>query len=146
MARKLRKGRDRCTARRSDGRPCQATAIKGGLVCLAHGGSAPQVQLAARRVVLMERVYDACQAWEAVREVRGPDRPPGQMCSLQEADALGRIAIAERELEAHEADMNLIRVLRSAVRRPSLDPDVRRDLLEIARSRLEAMGAGRPWS
>jgi hypothetical protein len=143
VARKLRKGRDRCTAHCGDGRPCPATAIKGGVVCLTHGGSAPQVQLAARRVVLMERVYDACVAWQAVHD---PDRPPGQMCSLQEADALGRIAIAERELKAHEADMNLIRVQRSAVRRPSLDPDVRRDLLEIARSRLEAMGPGRPWS
>jgi hypothetical protein len=143
VARKLRKGRDRCTARRSDGQPCQATAIKGGLVCLAHGGSAPQVQLPARRVVLMERVHDACLAWEAVREVRGPDHPPGQICSRREADALGRIAIAERELEAHEADMELIRVLRAALRqhrRGGLDPGVRADLLELARGRLSMTG------
>jgi hypothetical protein len=29
MARKLRKGRDRCTATRRDGRPCQASAVAG---------------------------------------------------------------------------------------------------------------------
>jgi hypothetical protein len=134
VARKRRKGRDRCTGHRSDGQPCQATAIEGGLVCLTHGGSAPQVRMAARRLVLMERVHDACLSWEAVHD---PDRLPGRMCSLREAGALGRIAIAERELEAHEADMELICVLRAAVRRASLDPGIRRNLLEIARARLE---------
>jgi hypothetical protein len=89
--------------------------------------------MAARRLVLMERVHDACLSWEAVHD---PDRLPGRMCGLREADALGRIATAERELAAHEADMELIRVLRAAVRRASLDPGVKRDLLEIARARL----------
>lgn len=39
----------RCKARRTDGRPCGAYAIVGGVVCRAHGGAAPQVKRAARR-------------------------------------------------------------------------------------------------
>lgn len=41
----------RCSARTSSGRPCRAWAIKGGTVCVTHGGRAPQVQKAARRRV-----------------------------------------------------------------------------------------------
>lgn len=37
----------KCGARRSDGRECQAPAIRGGSVCRTHGGSAPQVRAAA---------------------------------------------------------------------------------------------------
>jgi hypothetical protein len=43
MARK-RQAR-RCTARRTDGDPCEAFAILGGTVCAAHGGSAPRVRM-----------------------------------------------------------------------------------------------------
>ena len=46
MARK-RQAR-RCTARRTNGQPCKAWAIDGGFVCMAHGGSAPQVRQEAR--------------------------------------------------------------------------------------------------
>lgn len=35
--------------RSSDGEPCQAQAIKGGTVCVKHGGRAPQVRAAANR-------------------------------------------------------------------------------------------------
>src|SRR5690242_18758926 len=35
---------NQCTARRSDGQPCKAQAIRGGSVCRVHGGSAPQVR------------------------------------------------------------------------------------------------------
>lgn len=37
-----------CTAHRTDGQPCQASAIRGGTVCRSHGGSASQVKDAAR--------------------------------------------------------------------------------------------------
>ena len=46
MARK-RQAR-RCKARRSDGQPCRAYAITGGVVCAAHGGRAPRVRQEAR--------------------------------------------------------------------------------------------------
>ncbi len=41
-----------CTARRTDGKPCKASAIKGATVCRVHGGSAPQVRAAAQRRLL----------------------------------------------------------------------------------------------
>lgn len=41
-----------CTAKRSNGQPCKASAIRGGRVCVTHGGSAPQVRDAARRRIL----------------------------------------------------------------------------------------------
>ena len=48
----------RCSAHRSrDGQPCQAWAVRGGSVCVAHGGAAPQVRLAAQRRLAIE-------AWE----------------------------------------------------------------------------------
>ena len=36
-----------CTARRKNGEPCGAKAIRGGSVCRMHGGGAPQVKAAA---------------------------------------------------------------------------------------------------
>ena len=33
-----------CTAHRTNGEPCRAHAIRGGSVCVAHGGAAPQVK------------------------------------------------------------------------------------------------------
>lgn len=44
----------RCTARRSNGEPCRAYALRGSLVCRTHGGAAPQVASKAR-----ERVEEA---------------------------------------------------------------------------------------
>jgi len=37
-----------CTAKRSNGTPCNRRAIEGGKVCYVHGGAAPQVKKAAR--------------------------------------------------------------------------------------------------
>lgn len=37
-----------CTANKARGGKCKADAIKGGTVCRMHGGSAPQVKLAAQ--------------------------------------------------------------------------------------------------
>ena len=36
-----------CTAHRSDGEPCRGQAIRGGAVCIVHGGMAPQVKRSA---------------------------------------------------------------------------------------------------
>lgn len=45
----------KCSAVRSNGKPCANYAIHGGTVCHAHGGSAPHVKAAAKRRV--ERAY-----------------------------------------------------------------------------------------
>ena len=42
----------KCKAHTSRGTPCQRHAIKGGTVCIMHGGSAPQVKAAARHRLL----------------------------------------------------------------------------------------------
>jgi hypothetical protein len=50
----------RCTAHTSKGKPCRAPAIRGGFVCVKHGGAAPQVKLAAaRREANWEQLQDA---------------------------------------------------------------------------------------
>ncbi|CAN5513848.1 hypothetical protein BH20ACT21_BH20ACT21_25190 [soil metagenome] len=47
----------RCRARRPrDGQPCQAWAIKGGTVCIKHGGAAKQVRVKAARNVVKEKI------------------------------------------------------------------------------------------
>jgi hypothetical protein len=51
--------RSKCKGK-TRGRPCEAWPVKGALVCIAHGGGAPQVQAKARvRVELMSWGLDA---------------------------------------------------------------------------------------
>jgi hypothetical protein len=38
-----------CAAHRTNGDPCQQHAIRGGRVCVVHGGRAPQVRLSAEQ-------------------------------------------------------------------------------------------------
>jgi hypothetical protein len=102
---RLRKGRDECGAQRRDGQPCQAPAIEGGLVCLRHGGSAPQVRIAARLRVLQLALYVATLEWE---EARGTWRAD---------DAMGRCSIAERELREYEFKLARLANLRAEVRK-----------------------------
>jgi hypothetical protein len=97
---KLRKGRDRCIARRRDGGRCLAPAVKGAVVCRRHGGAAPQVAIAAKHVVLMEALYTAAAEWE---EAKGT---PGEF------DALCRWS--GRRTRAHR-----VQVQASAPRRPA---------------------------
>ena len=102
--RKLRKGRDQCTAHRRDGEQCLAPAVAGALVCRRHGGGAPQVQIAARHFALMEARYIAVTGWQ---EARGTPR---------EFDALCRALAAQRDLDAYEAKLLQLAHLRAAVK------------------------------
>jgi hypothetical protein len=43
-----------CTARKTDGEPCKAWAMRGTKVCRVHGGQAPQVQAAAAERLAVE--------------------------------------------------------------------------------------------
>lgn len=89
MPRVRRQGR-RCSARRTDGRPCKAFAIVGGWVCAAHGGSSPKVRRAAQLRVYaakmnravdlaIERHREEFIEWQVVRVLtaaRVLDMPP----------------------------------------------------------------------
>lgn len=128
-ARRRRKKRDPCSAHRSDGQPCGASAIPGGIVCLTHGGSAPQVRIAAGRNLLQERIF-----W-AYRDLQQHER--GSKDWYQAND---RVIIAERDLEQYESDLDLIALMKIELVDPS-GPEIRAWLLAAARDRME----GRPW-
>jgi hypothetical protein len=64
---------DRCRARTSSGRPCRAHPIRGGTVCVAHGGAAPQVRQAAERRLEVRRVeVEAARLMGSAGEDRHP--------------------------------------------------------------------------
>ncbi|GAA2084613.1 hypothetical protein GCM10009821_27510 [Aeromicrobium halocynthiae] len=42
----------KCTAKKKDGTPCKRPPIKGGTVCMSHGGAAPQVRRKANERLL----------------------------------------------------------------------------------------------
>ena len=103
---KLRRGRDQCGATRRDGGQCEAPAIPGGLVCRRHGGSAPQVAIKAEYTENLVRVYSAQREYE---EARGTPR---------EFDALCKISQAERDLEAYQIKLRLLREFRAGLKPP----------------------------
>ena len=102
---RLRKGRDRCSATRRDGQPCQAPAIAEGLVCRRHGGAAPQVAIKARYVQLQLRYLAAQQEW---LEARGTN---------QEDKALTRHGNALSALRDYEGKLERLGELQAEVRR-----------------------------
>jgi hypothetical protein len=83
MARKLRKGHDRCTAARRDGHQCEAPAVAALLVCRRHGGGTPQSRIASRRRQLQLRVIIT---WQEYLEAIGTNRRFDMLCRA--ADAL----------------------------------------------------------
>src|ERR1700744_1118683 len=105
----IREGRQQCEAHRRDGARCSAPAIQGGTVCRVHGGSAPQVKRAARRVWLLEQYAAAVEAWQANPGI------PGQLTDRQ-IDLLGKAAIAERNLRDYEHKLYLIKLLQAELR------------------------------
>lgn len=131
--RKLRKGRDRCTGHRRDGQPCGAPAIPGGTVCTRHGGRAPQVRLAATRVLLLEKRMAAFTAWQEARATY-------ELFDRCEEHAFERVIQADRALEQFEDDLDLLALMKIELVDPST-PEIREWLLQAARDRL----AGRPW-
>lgn len=126
--------REQCTARRRDKKRCEAQAIEGGSVCRKHGGSAPQVAIAARRKVLLEEMLAAGQAWEKTGGSHG-----GEL-NLRQLAALRRVGAAGNALETFEQAAELIRVLQHAARQPALFPDVRADFIRLARTRASLHG------
>jgi hypothetical protein len=102
---KLREGRERCSATRRDGEPCQAPAVEGHYVCRRHGGGAPQVQIVAKHHQLLMARHTAEREFEAARGTPG------------EFDALCRWSAADREVDAYEVKLRLLAELRAAAKR-----------------------------
>lgn len=57
-----------CRARRTDGEPCAAQAMRGGSVCRAHGGRAPQVRAAAARRLVDAELQQAVDCMRAKQQ------------------------------------------------------------------------------
>ncbi len=86
-----------CKAKRSNGQPCGAHAIRGGTVCVAHGGGAPQVRDAARRR-LLELVDPAIGVLaRAVRPRRSKAWEPSATELRAVAEILNRTGFASAE-------------------------------------------------
>ncbi len=100
---RLRKGREGCGATCRDGHPCQAPAVPEALVCLKHGGSAPQVAIKARHRQLA--YFVALHDW---LDARGTD---------QEDNALTRHGNALSALRAYEGKLEHLRELQAEARR-----------------------------
>lgn len=101
---KLRAGREQCTATRRDGQPCDAPAIPGGLVCKRHGGGAPQVRIPAQHRQLQLAVWVASADFKAARG------------TPEQFEALCKVTAAERDLEAFETKLRLLREVQAYVR------------------------------
>jgi len=97
--------RDRCTAHRRDGQPCEAPAVEFATVCRRHGGAAPQVQRAAERMRRQMCLYSAVEEW---REAQGTNREFERLCAVGEA---------ERALDDYEAKLAELSWLRAELAR-----------------------------
>ncbi|WP_427174475.1 hypothetical protein [Arthrobacter sp. 92] len=84
----------KCSARRSNGEPCQRSPIAGGAVCGTHGGRAPQVKAAAARRKAAEAVQAEAQAILAHEGFAGVESP------LEELSRLANEALAVKTASA----------------------------------------------
>lgn len=81
-----------CTARRTNGEPCRKTAIKGGNVCMTHGGAAPAVRAKAR--ARLEMAADR-MAKELLKIAVDPDAPlPVKLAAIK--DGLDRAGLSAK--------------------------------------------------
>jgi hypothetical protein len=115
-----RKGRH-CTARRKNGQPCTRWAINGGMVCIMHGGKAPQVVRKAK-----ERLADLIDPDRALREaarlaysdVRELYTAEGKLKPMKDwpddlAAAIGGVEFVRRNIEGgdgHSDDVIKVKV------------------------------------
>jgi hypothetical protein len=65
--------RQRCTAHRTNGQPCQAWAMHGQAVCVTHGGAAAQNRAAATRRLEQQHATDAVRTYGLPRDVAPDD-------------------------------------------------------------------------
>ncbi|MCM3886650.1 hypothetical protein [Frankia sp. R82] len=109
-----------CRARRSDGRPCGAWAIRGGRVCRTHGGASPNARATARERLLVDDLHRAYEGERAAHEQR-----------LRQW-WIGRILAAADLLDVDPAELARNRVMVAFAERwydapPPPEPQMRRD-------------------
>ncbi len=103
-----------CTAHSSQsGQQCRANAIRGGTVCVTHGGAAPQVKAKA-----LERIQGAADqvAGELVRLAMHADSESVRVAAARDLlDRAGLTAkqLIEQEVTVHESDSLLDRRIRA---------------------------------
>lgn len=89
-----------CCARRRDGQPCGAPAIPGGFVCRRHGGSAPNVKIAAGLRLRQEAEIQALIKWNQTRSF----------------DDLCKVTEAQRAVADYQAKLQHLAKLRRLVK------------------------------
>jgi len=93
----------KCSAKRTDGNPCKAPAIRGATVCRVHGGSAPQVKKAAARRVLEALVAPALIQ---LRKIVEDENTPTAVRLAAVRDILDRTGFASvKQVEVFSLDM-----------------------------------------
>jgi hypothetical protein len=126
----------KCSASRTDGKPCHAWAIVGGDVCRAHGGSAPHVRDAAQTRVIqrrIERAVDAAwdryvaewRAWQADRIIVTAEFFGLTVESVQPAH-IGAATVLHNAPELHRPAPTLRIDGRRRLRRPRVSSTTRR--------------------
>jgi hypothetical protein len=140
MARNTQKRK--CSGHKKTGEPCDAWAIRGGTVCVSHGGGAPQVSAAAEIHSATMAAHDAAQRMLARA---GVDADPLEhlLDSLYRAAALMAVwgsmvaAIdARAEEEAREAE-----ILRGELGYYEAGEDSSDELRVVSRDRLLALNS-----
>lgn len=84
-----------CTAKTTSGEPCKAPAIRGGRVCQAHGGQAPQVRAAA--AARIERLVDPAISTLREMMLRGDSHTVRLKAAESVLDRAG--IVAEKEVK-----------------------------------------------
>jgi len=99
-----------CTARRTNGQPCGKVAIRGGNVCMNHGGAAPQVR--ARAMERLERLVNpALDELEKLLVIA--DKDSVRLAAIQ--DVLNRTGYKPPEQVSISQDPIVIRTITAVV-------------------------------
>lgn len=92
----------KCKAKKTDGSPCKAWAIKGAEVCRVHGGRAPQVRAAAARNLAEAALTSALT--KRLRDATPVNDPLGELRRLAGEAVLWKDKLSEKvdELSSYE--------------------------------------------
>lgn len=137
-----------CTATaKATGERCRATAIRGGNVCIKHGGAAGQVRAAARRRLdeMVDPALGALMRAMQSRDMRAVVQSAKAVLDRAGYPAARKLEIddADRQITEHQAEqiVRIIYRVLGAVGVPPEDPAIRK----IARAAIMAETNGDEW-